>query len=356
MGIGGGILASSDKRNNKKGLILAGVAIVALAALFVYDAFFNIPEYTKSEFAMGTVVTQTLTGNDAKETADEIFKSFNDIDRKWLSWRVADANIAKVNNAAGSGFPVADNTAEWLKKTLDVCADSAGALDITIGKITALWDFGGENERLPKKGDIDDLLGYVNYRGVEINGNTVQIARGQGLDMGAVGKGIACDEAVKILEMSNIKSAIISVGGSILLYGKGEDFRVGIRDPKGRATDYMGVLTLKNTCVSTSGNYEKTFIREGVTYHHILDPKTGYPAQNGLTSVTVVCDSGLVADALSTACFVLGYENSLPLLEKYAANAVFIAEDESVTVTPGLAELFEITNSDYALTPTEAMQ
>ncbi|NLX93718.1 MAG: FAD:protein FMN transferase [Clostridiales bacterium] len=358
--IGVGNLASEGKRSNRKGLILAGAAIVALAGLFIYDVFFNIPEYTKSDFSMGTVVTQTLTGNDAEKAAGEIFEAFDNIEQKWLSWRLPNANIAKVNEAAGTGFPVADNTVEWLKKTLDVCASSSGALDITIGRITALWDFGGEYERLPKKDEISDMLGKVDYRGVEFTGNTVKIARGQSLDMGAVGKGIACDEALKILRENDIKSAIISVGGSILLYGGKEDFRVGIRDPEGRPTDYMGVLTLKSGCISTSGSYEKTLVRDGGTYHHILDPKTGYSAQSGLTSVTVVCDSGLLTDALSTACFVLGYENSLPLLEKYNAHAVFIADDRSVKVTPGLAGLFEIANNDYtsdsSLTSTGAVQ
>lgn len=342
-------LAPAKKHNSKKGLILAAVAVVALVALFFYDTVINAPEYTKSEFSMGTVVTQTLTGSDAEKTADIIFKRFNNIEYKWLSWRIADADIAKVNKAAGTGFSVADNTLEWIEKTLDVCASSGGALDITIGKITALWDFGGDNERLPQKDELDSLLDKVDYSKLAITGNTVKIAPGQSLDMGAVGKGVACDEALKILSESKIKSAIISVGGSILLYGKNDNFRVGIRDPEGKTTDYMGILTLKSSCVSTSGSYEKAFIQDNKSYFHILDPKTGYPAQSGLVSVTVVCDSGLVADALSTACFVLGYEKSLPLLQKYNADAVFVSDGRSVKVTPGLKGAFKITNSDYSL-------
>ena len=341
-------MTSTGKRNNKIGLFLVIAAVVALAGLFAYDAVSNAPEYTKTEFSMGTVVTQRLTGHDTEKTADEVFEVFDHIEHKWLSWRIDDTNIANVNNAAGTGYPVGDKTIEWLEKTLDVCANSQGALDITIGNITALWDFGGKNEKLPKENEISDYLRHVDYRKVEINGNTVKIDRGQSLDMGAVGKGIACDEALKILKASKVKSAIISVGGSILLYGKNDDFRVGIRDPEGRSTDYMGILTLKNACVSTSGTYEKTFIRDDISYFHILDPKTGYPAQGDLASVTVVCDSGLLSDALSTACFVLGYEKSLPLLKQYKANAVFITEDRNVRVTPGLDGFFEITNSDYS--------
>jgi len=217
-----------------------------------------------------------------------------------------------------------------------------------------LWDIGGENQRLPEQSEISALLSGVGWGKIALSGNTVAIGEGQSLDMGAVGKGIACDEAAKILAQSKIKSAVVSVGGSILLYGKGNDVRVGIRSPIGGANDYMGVLTLKDCFISTSGNYEKFFTVGDTLYHHILNPATGYPADSGLTSVTVVCRSGLTADALSTACFVLGYEKSLPLLEEYKAEAIFIANDNTVRVTAGLADKFEITDSEFSLASTGA--
>ena len=170
------------------------------------------------------------------------------------------------------------------------------------------------------------------------------------LDLGSVGKGIACDEVRGVLENSKIKRAVVSVGGSILLYGEGEKFTVGIRDPFSESsTESFAVLTLPATCVSTSGSYERYFDRDGVRYHHILDPKTGYPAESGLVSVTVVCSDGFMSDALSTACFVLGYEKSLPLLEKYGAQAVFVFNDRSVRVTGSLADSFKLEKDGFKL-------
>lgn len=128
---------------------------------------------------------------------------------------------------------------------------------------------------------------------VEINENGIKIPSGTVLDLGSVGKGIACDEVRGVLEKAKIKRAVVSVGGSILLYGDGEKFTVGIRDPFSESSaESFARLTLPACCVSTSGSYERYFERGGVHYHHILDPKTGYPAESGLVSVTVVCDDG----------------------------------------------------------------
>ena len=153
-----------------------------------------------------------------------------------------------------------------------------------------------------------------------------------------------------VLEKAKIKRAVVSVGGSILLYGDGEKFTVGIRDPFSESSaESFARLTLPACCVSTSGSYERYFERGGVRYHHILDPKTGYPAESGLVSVTVVCGDGFLSDALSTACFVLGYEKSLPLLEKYGARAVFVFNDKSVRVTGSLADSFELEKDGFKL-------
>ena len=125
---------------------------------------------------------------------------------------------------------------------------------------------------------------------------------------------------------------------------------MGIRDPFSESSaESFASLTLPACCVSTSGSYERYFERDGVRYHHILDPKTGYPAESGLVSVTVVCDDGFLSDALSTACFVLGYEKSLPLLEKYGARAVFVFNDKSVRVTGSLADSFELEKDGFKL-------
>lgn len=172
------------------------------------------------------------------------------------------------------------------------------------------------------------------------------------LDLGAVGKGIACDVAQNYLkQQKEVSGAVIAVGGSILLYGSkadGSNWKVAVQNPRGQDGEAMGVLSLSGTTnVSTSGDYEKYFMQDGKRYHHILDPSTGYPADSGLISVTVVSDNGLLSDGLSTACFVLGKEKGQKLLESYGAEGIFIDQNKKVTVTKGLKDKFTILDEAY---------
>ncbi len=173
------------------------------------------------------------------------------------------------------------------------------------------------------------------------------------LDLGAVGKGIACDVAQNYLkQQKEVSGAVIAIGGSILLYGSkadGSNWNVAVQNPRGQDGEAMGVLSLSGTTnVSTSGDYEKYFMQDGKRYHHILDPSTGYPAESGLISVTVVSDDGLLSDGLSTACFVLGKEKGQKLLESYGAEGIFIDQNKKVTVTKGLKDKFTILDEEYS--------
>lgn len=213
---------------------------------------------------------------------------------------------------------------------------------------------------MPNDADIKSALGSVDYKTVSVSDdNTVSLAKGQELDLGAVGKGLACDEVAKYLKTRNeVSGAVISVGGSILLYGQNPErddgtFNVAIRNPFGESNDYMGIINLPGGyCVSTSGDYEKTFELDGKTYHHILDPKTGYPAESNITGVTVISKSGIDTDALSTAAFIMGYgDKTLELLKKYDAEAIFITHDKKVYITSGLQNKFSLygEKSDFTL-------
>ena len=147
-----------------------------------------------------------------------------------------------------------------------------------------------------------------------------------------------------------MSGGVISAGSSILTFGTkpdGSKFRVALRDPRGGQDDRIGIITATDTSISTSGDYEKYFEEDGVRYHHILDARTGYPADSGLISVTIVSDSGLLSDGLSTACFVLGKEKGEKLLETYGAEGVFIDQNKKVTVTKGLKDKFTILNKEY---------
>ena len=324
-------------------------ALAAAAVFFAVDYYHTGRQYSSTGYAMGAVVSLNLEGKAAQNTAAKILQDITAAERKGLSRTVEGSDIYRVNAGTGNGkAEVGPDTASWLTETLKLCKDSSGALDITLGAVTDAWGIGTSSQRVPPAGEIAALLRSTGYGKVLVEGTAVTRGEGQSLDMGAVGKGIACDIARDIAAANGIGKAVVSVGGSVMLYSKSgkETFTVGIRNPGGKASEYMGILTLKNGFVSTSGNYEKFFKLGGKLYHHILDPATGYPAGSGLTSVTVFCPSGLASDALSTACFVLGYEKSLPLLEKYKAQAVFIAADNKVCVTAGLKGLFKLTDTE----------
>ena len=193
----------------------------------------------------------------------------------------------------------------------------------------------------------------MGYEKIQMDGNNVTLLDGCTLDLGAVGKGMGCDLIMDYLRSQpDVSGMILNLGGSsVMTYGEkpdGSPWKVALTDPRDTEGDYLGAITLDaNQFLSTSGDYEKYFIEDGIRYHHILDPKTGYPVQNGLTSVTIVCDQGYLADGLSTACFVLGMDAAKPLLEKYDAEAVFVEEDKNVYVTSGLMDKFELMKDGY---------
>ena len=307
---------------------------------------------TTYSFAMGTSVSVSLYGTQDTEYA-KIEQAIKDLDEQEISWRQEGSALYKLNHTytAGEAAEVSDTLYLALTQAYNICRDSQGALDITIRPLANLWNIESATEedfRVPTDTEIKTVLEKTGYEAVTIGeSQTVTIDKSDMvLDLGAVGKGFALDIAEQILKEDAVSGGTISVGGSVLVYGAkkdGSSFRVGIRDPQGDAEDMIGYLEFasnSNTCVSTSGDYEKFIEKDGTRYHHILNRTTGYPAESGLASVTVVCQNGLYSDALSTACYVLGYEKSLPLLQKYKADAVFIDKENQVTVTDGLKEQY----------------
>ena len=332
---------------NKKSLIAVILCAVIVFGIVSYDLISGRSSCEKTSVAMGTVVTFNLYGFGAKNDLDKIETEINGLENSVLSWRKKGSDVYRINESAGSSVSVSPDTAKIIGQCIDISDDCGGVFDITIGNVTKLWDFGGDNERLPSDDEIKTALGSVGYKNVSISGNAVQIHKGQSLDLGAVGKGFACDKIKDLLTKGRTKSAVVSVGGSLLIYGN-RTFPIGIVNPDNDKQS-MGTLKLKDTCVSTSGNYEKYFEKDGKRYHHILNATTGYPATSEFKSVTVVCSSGLLSDALSTVCYIAGYRKSVDILKEYDAEAVFIFNNNAVKVTDGLADKFTVTNDSYTL-------
>ena len=335
-------------------LLLTGAMGTALGktTTVVYAA--DVEKYTNTDFAMDTVVSETLYTS-GEDINTQIGEKLREMETSLLSWTDENSQISQLNNADGATVEVSDELAADLEKISQLSQDSDGAFDPTLGKIIRLWDIDGENPHVPDQSEIDALLPEVGYEKIQLEGNTVTLLDGCTLDLGAVGKGLGCDLIMDYLQTQpEVSGMILNLGGSsVMTYGEkpdGTPWKVALTDPREVEGDYLGAITLEpNQYLSTSGDYEKYFIQDGTRYHHILDPKTGYPVWNGLTSVTIVCDQGYLADGLSTACFVLGLDEAKSLLEKYGAEAVFVDEDKNVYVTDGLMDKFELMKDGYTV-------
>lgn len=349
----------------KKLKLVIFMLVVAGALIGIYqgilkkqeDAAYNAgqPE-TSYSFAMGTSISMTLYGAQEQTYAD-LEAEVKRLDTEVISWRREDSALYRLNHSYTAGEPYAPEAELYtaLLQAYKVCADSGGALDITLRPLAELWNIEAAEEtefRVPEEPAIRDALAKTGYEQLAFDEaeRTITIAQPDMLlDLGAVGKGFALDVLEQKLKELGVSGATVSVGGSVLIYGTKEDggaFRVGIRNPKGAMDEMIGYLTFpagSKLCISTSGDYEKYREQDGIRYSHILDRESGYPADAGLSSVTVVCESGIYSDALSTACFVLGAKRAAPLLEAYGAEAVFIDKEGNITVTEGLSEQFQKT-------------
>lgn len=338
-------------------LLLVAILGVILWLFFGKEAVSATP-YEATNLAMGTYLQQTVYGKKGEEAAAAAAKAVSQLEGE-ISWRVEDSDVAKLNAAAGDTWEkINGDTFSLLQKALDVAQQSGGAYDPTILPLSSLWDFGGDNQRLPSQEELSEFLPYVGYENLRLSKEEQTASlknRLNALDLGGAGKGAACDAAVNAYKDAGAAAAVVAAGGSIGLYGQkpgGGDWVIAIRDPKIKMEDEstgLGTLKLSSGFVSTTGVYEKYFEQDQRLYHHVLNPKTGYPAESSLLSVTVVCGDGALSDMLSTACFVLGLEESAPLLSHYGAEAVFVDKEDNVFVTGGLKDKLTLTAAGYTL-------
>jgi len=234
---------------------------------------------------------------------------------------------------------VSDVTVEILRTALQVSEMSGGVFDVTIAPVSTLWDFTSGAKVVPDAEVIAEAAARVDYRRVRIDGNVVTLPDGMMIDLGGIAKGYIADEVKQYLMDRGVESAVLSFGGNIVTIGlkpDGSPWKVGIQDIDRPTGEYMLVSLSYGGSTVTSGIYERGFESDGVYYHHILDPNTGWPIQNRLASVTIFSDSSMWGDALATAAFALGPEDGMALIEEInGAEAVFISRDRSVSATSG---------------------
>ena len=307
--------------------------------------------------AMDTAMLITTYGERSPAAAYACEDVIRDLEAK-LSRTLENSEVFRLN-AAGT---LEDSEAELrtiLSQAGYYCQETGGAFDVTVAPVVSAWGFaGGDEYRVPSQEELDRLLELVDGSAVKVNGQTVALGPGQSIDLGAIAKGCAADRILEVLQEYEVPRANISLGGNVLVWGDrpdGTPWRVGIQDPArvGEQNAFAGVLELTDAFAVTSGGYQRYFEQDGKTYHHIIDPATGHPADSGLRSVTVTAPAarkddwnGTMCDAFSTALFVMGEEKALEFWRERGAGGAFdlvlVTEDGRVLVTEGLADLFTL--------------
>lgn len=309
-------------------VFLTFLLVISVVVISERSKSFNITE--KSIIAMGTVVTEKVYSEKPSAAIKDIGDIINGLENT-ISWRKEDSAVGILNK---EGKVQNKYLGEVIYDMQALSRLTEGKFDLTIGAVSRLWNIGEENERIPTEEEIRNALKTVGTDKVQAQGYTLRVDEGTLVDFGAIGKGFACDLIYNYLLNTDINGAVVSVGGSIVAYGdynkKGDNWRIAVSHPRDDKK-YLGVISLDEGFVSTSGDYERYFEKDGRRYHHILDATTGYPSESGLISVTVVAKSGVMSDALSTACLLAGEKKAIEILEGAGASAILVDENLNIT-------------------------
>lgn len=286
---------------------------------------------SKSSFKLNTIITITLYDSQDENIINECFELCDAYENQ-LSRTKTSSEIYQLNESSGQPMKLSEDTLSLLKRGLYYSELSNGAFDLSVEPITSLWNFGSDKQRLPKEEEIKEALTHVGYENIELTDNTVTLKEeGMGIDLGAIAKGYIADKIKELLLARGVNSAIINLGGNVLCVGakpSGEPFKIGIQKPYEDRSETIAVMEISDKSVVSSGIYERFFVEDGVNYHHILNPLTGYPYDNELLSVTIISDASVDGDALSTTCFALGLEKGLELINSLENTyAAFITKD-----------------------------
>lgn len=312
---------------------------------------------TRTESMLHTAIQIQIYHNDQEATMEKAIDYIKRME-KLFSTNLEGSDIYRINQAAGKeAVKVAPETIELIKKALEMAEVSHGKFDITIGAVTNLWRIGDPAARVPEKSEIEAALKKIDYKKVTVDekNQTVKLEEeGMVLELGGISKGYIGSGIVKFFKLEGITTAIINLGGNVIVMGtnpsKPEGWNVGVQDPDEVRGQVVGTQRIKDYAIITSGIYERYIEKDGVKYHHILDPKTGYPLDNDISGVTVFAPESVDGDALSTSLFLFGIKEGLAFIETLeGVEAVFIDKEHQVYLTSGLKETFKLTNEEYKI-------
>ena len=334
------------------------MAVFVLCALLLTGCFSFRTQPKMEEaasFRMDTWITQRWYGENAWLTCDEIDDALREIEERF-SLYLDSSEISKINDAAGKEFvPVSDEVYQLLKRGVQFCAESGGLFDLTVAPLSTLWNVTGDSPSVPPQEEIDLAREKVDYKKLLFDDETTSVMlaeEGMRLDLGGAAKGFAAGKMREIAQKNQV-SGFLSVGGNMLVVGKkpdGTDFLIGVRDPRGDASSYFATVAIDGYTMATTGDYERYFEEDGVRYHHVIDPMTGYPSQTDLISVTVISEDGLLADCLSTSIFLQGSAALSSYLERTDCMVLAVTASYEVYASPALRERMTMAaDSPYTL-------
>ena len=341
--------------------------LIASCLLLIMACTKNDKMFKESRMLMDTYCTVTVVSPSRERAKAAIDAGFAEIANLefLLNYFTDDSEIAAINRAAGvKPVKVSAETLEILEKSVAMAKATGGAFDPTIAPVIKQWNFSKDSSKkslVPSGEEIQEALRLVDYKKIAIDAKASEVfltKKGMEIDLGGIAKGYGADRALDAIRNKGIRAALVAIAGDIRGYGlnlSGTGWKVGIQDPRPLTEsekpweDIFAVLHLEERAISTSGDYQRFFIRDGRRYHHILDPETGFPSESGLVSVSVIAPEGYLADSLSTAVFVLGADKGMKLLELLGIDGVLVDADKNVMIGKNLKGKISILNSNYQL-------
>lgn len=312
----------------------------------------------KTDFLLGTAVALSVYHPNTEEVITNALEMIKDLEKR-ITVNASGSEVDEVNLAAGEKpVKVSADVYELIKLGLKYSEEFDGAFDITVGPLTQLWHIGFDDAKKPTQEEIDAVLPLVNYKDVELNDaeQTVFLKRkGMQLDLGGIAKGYIADKVWGYFAKEGITTAVIDLGGNIVVMGgsparDGVAWNVGIQDPDASRGKTLGTILEKDKTIVTSGIYERYLTVDGQTYHHILNPKTGYPYDNNVEGVSVIVDSSTKGDALSTSMFSVGPKAGIEYANSHdGIDVIFVTKDKKVYVSNAIKDTFKLTNTNLEL-------
>lgn len=308
---------------------------------------------SQSSFLLDTYVTVTVYGSKHifPQKAKDALQGSLDLCRHYeqlLSKTIGTSEISAINHRkpGTKSMEVSPDTASVIARGLDYSRMSDGAFDLTVEPLTSLWDFKTADPQVPAADKIRADVAKVDYQAIRVKKNQVEFARDDvRVDLGAIAKGFIADRMKEYLEENGITSAVINLGGNVLCLGERPEeqpFKIGLQRPFADRSEPVAALNIRGMSVVSSGVYERHFVKDGVNYHHILDPRTGYPYENGLVQVSIISEESVDGDGLSTTCFALGLNKGTALLDSMdGVYGIFITEDGQLHYSEGAADFLD---------------